>query len=416
MRITKIKVTNFKSFRELDLDLGNFNVLIGANAAGKSNFLSVLRLLRDMINHGLNNAISIQGGIEYLRNLSIGSKSPSSIEVTVDLGHDSGSFLPLLGNHFFLLSAVTYKLALSFESRGKGFKVKTDHVIFQGRVQEIGKKAEAPINVSNMSISVLAEDGVLKLETRPEELFKQEKIDEVFFYTKSFLQKIRLSPNQSLAELPSIFTFALRQIFGNIAIYDFDPKLPKKTVQVTGLAQLEEDGGNLVIALMRVLANRDKNKQLSNLLSDLLPFVERLGIEKFAGKSLLFKLREKYHGGKYFPASLVSDGTINLTALLIALYFESNPIAIIEEPERNLHPFLISRVVNMMKDAARKKQIITTTHNPEVVRHAGLDNIYLIARDKTGFSTITKPSAKEEVRTFLENELGIEELYVRNML
>jgi len=51
------------------------------------------------------------------------------------------------------------------------------------------------------------------------------------------------------------------------------------------------------------------------------------------------------------PAFLISDGTINIIALLVALYFEKKPLAIIEEPERNIHPYLISRVVDMMKDA-----------------------------------------------------------------
>jgi hypothetical protein len=51
-----------------------------------------------------------------------------------------------------------------------------------------------------------------------------------------------------------------------------------------------------------------------------------------------------------------------------------------------------------------------------VVKHASIENLLLISRDNEGFSIISRPADKEEVRTFLENEIGIEELYVQNLL
>lgn len=44
--IDRIVVENFKSLRRVDLKLGRMNLLIGANASGKSNFLDVLRVLQ----------------------------------------------------------------------------------------------------------------------------------------------------------------------------------------------------------------------------------------------------------------------------------------------------------------------------------------------------------------------------------
>jgi predicted ATPase len=43
--IERIKIENFKSIRELDLELKPINILIGANGAGKSNFLSFFELI-----------------------------------------------------------------------------------------------------------------------------------------------------------------------------------------------------------------------------------------------------------------------------------------------------------------------------------------------------------------------------------
>ncbi len=116
------------------------------------------------------------------------------------------------------------------------------------------------------------------------------------------------------------------------------------------------------------------------------------------------------------PAPFVSDGTINLVSLILPLYFEDTSVVVIEEPERNIHPFLISKLVSMLKDASKNKQIIVSTHNPELIKHVGIENLILVSRNKDGFSILSRPRDSEQVKTFLRNEIGIEELYVQNLL
>jgi predicted ATP-dependent endonuclease of OLD family len=74
----------------------------------------------------------------------------------------------------------------------------------------------------------------------------------------------------------------------------------------------------------------------------------------------------------------------------------------------------------MMKEQSAKeegeKQIFVTTHSPEVIKHAGMENMYLVSRDEDGFSTVTKPAEKEEVAIFLENEMGLDNLFVQGLL
>ncbi len=84
MGIKRIEIKNFKSFKKLEIDLGRFNVLIGANASGKSNFVQIFKFLRDIANSGLKNAISMQGGIEYLRNINLGSSENLFLRVVSD--------------------------------------------------------------------------------------------------------------------------------------------------------------------------------------------------------------------------------------------------------------------------------------------------------------------------------------------
>lgn len=43
--ITRIRLCNFKSFRDVSVPLGRFTVVLGANGAGKSNLFDVRRLL-----------------------------------------------------------------------------------------------------------------------------------------------------------------------------------------------------------------------------------------------------------------------------------------------------------------------------------------------------------------------------------
>jgi len=417
MTIKRIRVTNFKSFENLDIELSRFNVLIGANASGKSNFVSIFKFLRDILTAGLDNAVSMQGGVEYLRNMNIGASEDLFIEFVSDREFGWLRLRTEKGLIGIKIYETAYKFALGFYKKGSGFRIAEDKLFMKcgfvrlhdrqkGKPEEMLGRGEIRIFRSNGKISV-------NLDIPKGLPLKEEDILPPFFREERLSQHVLLLEGPLFILLPR---FPLLEICRNISIYDFDPKLPKRATPITGKAELEEDGSNLSIILKKVLENKEKSRTFFNLIKDLLPFVEGLGVEKFADKSLLFKLQETYFRNQHLPASLISDGTINIAALIIALYFEKKPVIIIEEPERNIHPHLISKVVDMMKDVSVNKQIIVTTHNPEIVKHAGLENLLFVYRDERGFSKISRPADKEEVRVFLSNDIGIEELYVQNLL
>jgi predicted ATPase len=81
MYIKNIKLSNFRTFEEIDIELGMFNVLIGTNASGKSNFIHAIKFVKDIAESGLDSAISLQGGIEYARNVQISSLKDLVIEI-----------------------------------------------------------------------------------------------------------------------------------------------------------------------------------------------------------------------------------------------------------------------------------------------------------------------------------------------
>ncbi len=413
MAIKKIHVSNFKSFKDLKLELGNFNVVIGANASGKSNFTQIFRFIRDIANLGLDNAVSLQGS-EYLSNLGI--HFPQVLSVKLKVAPAPGFALRLDQSVIGKVNELDYQFALKFDGKGTGFEVEKDSLTFALTYARLSKSDKRKLEESNSigsgALVIRNENRTLKfsLKRPPDKKIKPKNI------FPPFLLGEKLQPKNLLLQTPYFLFPPLQDAFSEIAIYDFDPKLSKKAVPVAGKSELEEDGSNLSLVLKSIVEDKAKKRKFSNLVKDLLPFVEDLSTDKFADRSLLFKLQESYFPKVFFPASFISDGTVNISALLIALYFEEKGLSIIEEPERNIHPYLISKVMDMMKDASKKKQIIVTTHSPEVVKHADLENILLVSRNKDGFSSISRPSQKKEVKIFLKNEMGLDELYVDNLL
>ena len=132
--------------------------------------------------------------------------------------------------------------------------------------------------------------------------------------------------------------------------------------------------------------------------------------------SLLFKVKEKFSPDAYIPSSLLSDGTVSITAIITALLFQNNDVAIFEEPEQGVHPSLIAKLVQLFYEASQEKQVIITTHNPEILKHSKIEDLLLVTRDKNGFAVMSRPSEREMVKSFLESELGIDQLFVQNLL
>lgn len=148
-----------------------------------------------------------------------------------------------------------------------------------------------------------------------------------------------------------------------------------------------------------------------NLVSDLLPYIKDINVFDLENNGKIFRLLENYNSEDII-SPFVSDGTVNIIALISALYFGKGNTLFIEEPERHMHPSLFISLISMMKEVSSKnKQIIITTHSPELLNYCDLEDISLICRDSEGFSIIRKPSDNEIVRKFME-DLSIGEIFI----
>ena len=128
----------------------------------------------------------------------------------------------------------------------------------------------------------------------------------------------------------------------------------------------------------------------------------------------IFSLSEKYYKSAIL-SPFVSEGTLNLLALVCVLYFDSSNIVLIEEPERNIHLALFIQIVEMMKEVSNTKQIIISTHSPEILNFCNLENIYLFSRKNGGYSKISKPIDNSDLKIFID-ELGIGQVFVDDYL
>jgi predicted ATPase len=419
MPIKRIRIENFKSFSEIDAELSRFCVVIGSNAAGKSNFISAFRFLRDIARHGLINAIAMQGGADYIRNAKIGHEhdlvvsviyEPEKGKEVVDRAGKNGSFIEVRS------CESSYEFALRFDATGDGFAIVRDRLVIGCEISECANgrnRKDVKKAIGQGAIRVTSENGRVEysVDIPAGCPLTADDFVPLFFWGKRLPERTLLLETVYGYPLPH-----LEKFFDRIAIYDIDPKRSKKGTVITGKRELDEDAGNLALVVKTILESPEKKRKFSNLLRDVLPFIEDFSVQKFMDVSLVLTMRERYAKSHDLPASSLSDGTIAIFAMIIALYFEEKPFIIIEEPVSHIHPFLVARLMKMMKEASGKKQVMITTHSTEVVKHTALGDILLLSRDSEGFSVISRPGDKEEVRTFLENEIGIDELFIQNLL
>lgn len=422
MLIKKIKLSNFKCFDEVEVELNDFNVLVGANASGKSNFLQAFKFLKDIQEYGLENAVSLQGGVEYLRNVNL-SRETISFSLTF-LFSDRKKINSING---YKISEVAYEkkkvvyeiqleiktkdtILLSYEKLDIFYEIgeyditKSDP--FSNRKSYINYKVEIK---NDDKIHYVVTSGKMTLSDGREINFENTLID------NSLLFIVNYKESDKETFLLNNLNYILDGLFDHL-IYDFNPHLSKRATSIASKAELEENGENLAIVLKRILENEDRKRKFINIMRELLPFIKDVGVERFYDKSLLFNIKESFQSNKEIPSSLLSDGTIAITMMIVALFFEKKQLAIFEEPEHGIHPALIAKLMNLFYEASHDKQILITTHNPEVVKHTQLKDLLLISRKENGSSAIARPDHSQAVHAFLNNELGIDELFTQNLL
>jgi len=89
-QLSRLVLKGYKSIKKMDIELNNLNVFIGANGAGKSNFISFFKLINAIANEQLSVFVPKNGFADLW--LHYGRKHSDAIEARLEFGVNSYQF------------------------------------------------------------------------------------------------------------------------------------------------------------------------------------------------------------------------------------------------------------------------------------------------------------------------------------
>ncbi len=384
--LTKIQVKNFKSLKNVTLDLGPRNVLVGANMAGKSNVIDLFRFIYDMTfprqpsgSGALSNAVFERGGF--------------------------GELLWKGGNE------QTISIALSGTTLENGPDWRWEYEI------SIQGEAYGNFRVVGERLGIQRSD------------FPVDDLIETVGYERYFCsaQHQRLSsvsdPTRSILEFeipiwPGKF---LRSAIAKWRFYELVPFLMRTPNQTAAAKFLQEHGENLSQWLLNLQAEHydDSFARIQYVLRDALPQVTGLFNSPTQQSTVALGSREK-HLTRPITLSQMSAGELAFIAFLSLIYAPADragSLYCIEDLENYLHPTLIGTLLEVLRQSQEEweskheaPQIVMTTHSPLVVDKMKLDEIVFVEK-REGATVCNRPSDKPHLRKLLQDEeIGLGDL------
>jgi predicted ATPase len=169
--------------------------------------------------------------------------------------------------------------------------------------------------------------------------------------------------------------------------------------------RVEPDGQNL-IAVLHTLYENDRNFEefLDKAMSAAFPDdYEKLVFPPEADGRTQLRVRRKHRKRADSSADL-SDGTLRFLLLMTILGSpDPAPLIAIDEPETGLHPRMMSIVAEVAENAARKSQIIFSTHSPSFLDAFDDEPPTTTIVTMEGSETVLKTIAGEELKRWIED-------------
>lgn len=351
--IRTMRLQNFLSYGSEgeQIELQPLNVLIGANASGKSNFIEAIGILRATPTD-LPAPIRVGGGISDF--LWKGGKDIPTAEIEAILDNPGGM-------------ALRYRI--SFTVAGQRIEIVDEAVENESPYQ--GKEEPYFFYRYQRGRPVLN----IKTAIEPRTLRRDDLIPD-----QSVLSQ-RKDPDQ----YPELSY--LGNQFDNIGLYrewHIGRYSAPRKAQYTDLPEhpLLEDGSNLGLVLNN-LQYQLGARQIIEKLKKFYDAAEEL-TTKIYGGTVQISIREE---GliQPIPATRLSDGTLRYLFLLALLLDPTPPPLIcIEEPEIGLHPDILPTIAEMLIEASQRTQLIVTTHSDTLVSALPPESVVVCERDDRG--------------------------------
>ncbi len=420
---TLIEALNYRCLRYVRQPLGDFRVLVGPNASGKTTFLDVVAFLGRLVSDGLEDAV----------------------------GERSRTFQDLLWRH----EGDRFELAI---------EARLPDVVRQklGRPEHdvIRYEVALAVNPSSNEIEIAAESGILKtsngngpaqpaqqrlrfpeLLTRPDTIisgrggkvaqlaFKKSPGGNDNYYSevyessgKGWVPAFRLGPRKStLANLPEdetrfpASTWLKGLLMDGVRQYVLNSRLMRNPSPPHLQRELRPDGSNLpwvVTDLERRTPERHR-AWIEHLRSALPDLANVTTVERDEDRHRYLVL--EYDGGLRIPSWLASDGTLRLLALTIPAYIPAfSGILLIEEPENGIHPRAVETMFQSLS-SVYDAQILLATHSPVILSVTNVRDVLCFARNQDGATDIVSGDQHPYLRNW-QGETNLGTLFASGVL
>ncbi|WP_298331057.1 AAA family ATPase [Asticcacaulis sp.] len=354
-KLDHLTVKGYKSIQSVDrLPLGDINIIIGANGAGKSNFVSLFRLLSRLAREELQDYVVKQGGLDRL--LFFGPKVSDHLEI----GLEAASVL------YRAVLVPTAHQALMFDGEW----------INEGQQwREIGGRGRTETGLIDKRLPRSSRTG-----------------------------RMRIIRNWMLDW----------RVYHFHDTSDFSPL--RASAPLTEPERLAADGGNLPAFLYYLQEQHpDRLEMLLDTVRLVAPFFGGFVLRPEALNKDLIRLRWRHQGrDNLFDVADLSDGTLRFIALAALLLQPEPPETIVlDEPELGLHPAAVTQLAALMQQVSAEVQIIAATQSPTFANHFGWQDFIVVDRvdDASRFRRLTA----EEVAPWAD-EFGMGEAWEKNLI
>ncbi len=326
--IRRVALRNYRSIAACNVQLTPLTILVGANGAGKSNFLDALRFTAQALRFSLDHALRERGGINEVRRRSRGHPNHFAIHLDLRLPETTG----------------WYAFEVGAQSKGR-FVVRREECMAKGsdsnRSEFFKTENGQPVSTS-MSHPPGAGDDRLYL--------------------------------MQVAGYPAFRPFY--EALAGMGFYSIHPEQIRELQSPDPGELLRQDGSNVASVLANLKAGAPESaERVSKYLSKVVPGT--VGVEsKTVGPKVTVEFRQQVagdHSPWRFLANNVSDGTLRVFGVLMALYqvagMDSGKAKLIgiEEPEGCLHPAAGAVLTDVLREASDKTQVIVTSHSADLL-------------------------------------------------
>ena len=327
--VQQVQIRNYKSIAQISVNLEPFTVFVGPNGAGKSNFIDALAFVQECLSESIELAFKNRGGIAAVRRSSAGHPTHITIRLILNL-HDD------------LFADYAFEIAAKPKEK---FSVARERCVVE--------------KLMGNSHSFEIEDGKFTTEIpgiRP----------------KVAPDRLALFAASATDEFRPVYDFLTSMRF-----YSIVPVRLRDLQEPDAGDFLKRDGSNAAAVLKRLQEETQSNGQydrVCRLLSRVVDGIKKVEYRAIGQKETLqFKQDVGSEHPWTFNALNMSDGTLRVLGLLLAVY-QPGPYSIvaIEEPEATVNPAVAEVVVEVLMDAANKKQVLLTSHSPDILDYKEL--------------------------------------------